>query len=227
MPKQDQTKIISGKDLGQLALKSFCPRCFWIERKFGKAPSVFPGIFSTIDSLTKKSVRRSFAERSCPPDWLRLSNIKRVVEVSKLTMPIIDYGNWILTGNPDDVFELEDGTFHIVDYKTSKYTKAQDALLPMYQVQLNAYAYILSNYESKIVSKLSLIYCEPNENLDTDNDFKMSFTTNILEIGIDSKIVIKLLQNAREILNNEIPPKARFECDKICSWVNNFPGKLI
>jgi len=227
MPKQDQTKIISGKDLGQLALKDFCPRCFWIERYFGKSPSIFPGIFSTIDSLTKRSTKRSFFERSCHPDWLLLTNIKKQIQVPRLKMSVIDYGNWILTGDPDDVFELNDGSYHVVDYKTAKFTEKQDSLLPMYSVQLNAYAYVLPNYEIEPVSKLSLIYCEPNEDLDTDQDFRLSFTPKVLEIDINQEMITRLLQEARRILDNKIPPGARFGCKGICSWIENLPGKLI
>jgi ATP-dependent exoDNAse (exonuclease V) beta subunit len=43
---------------------------------------------------------------------------------------------------PDDVFELEDSTYHIVDYKTARLTETQDELFPKYEVQINAYAYI-------------------------------------------------------------------------------------
>jgi len=227
MPKQDQTKIISGKDLGQLALKDFCPRCFWIERYFGKSPSIFPGIFSTLDSLTKRSTRRSFSERKCNPDWLPLVNIKRQIQIPRLKMPVVDHGNWILTGDPDDVFELNDGSYHVVDYKTAKFTGKQDSLLPMYNVQLNAYAYILPKYGIKPVSKLSLIYCEPNEDIDTDQDFKLGFTSKVLEIDINPEIIIKLLKDARKILDSQAPPDGRFGCKGICSWIGNLPGKLI
>lgn len=227
MPKQDQTKIISAKDLGQLALKDFCPRCFWIERHFGKSPSIFPGIFNTIDSLTKRSVKRSFFERSKHPEWLPLVNIKRRIQVSRLKMPVIKHGNWILTGDPDDVFELNDSSYHVVDYKTAKFTGTQDSLLPMYNVQLNAYAYALSNCGIKPVSKLSLIYCEPNEDLDTDQDFKLSFTPKVLEVDINQEIITKLLLDARRILSSKTLPDAHFACKGICSWIENLPGKLI
>ena len=47
---------ISAKNLGQLVLDDFCPRCFWLKLKLGfKLPfQIFPGIFSTIDSYSKK-----------------------------------------------------------------------------------------------------------------------------------------------------------------------------
>lgn len=51
----EQIKI-SAKNLGQVALEDFCPRCYWIKLKTSnKLPyQIFPGIFSSIDAYTKK-----------------------------------------------------------------------------------------------------------------------------------------------------------------------------
>ena len=47
---------ISAKHLGNINLPDFCPRCFWLKMHTGwKLPyQTFPGIFSSIDSYTKK-----------------------------------------------------------------------------------------------------------------------------------------------------------------------------
>jgi len=217
--KHDKTKIISGKDLGQLALKDFCSRCFWIERKLGKAPSIFPGIFSTLDSLTKKSVKRSYLERNCLPEWLPIKNAARPIEFPRISVPMLKYGNWILTGDPDEVLEMNDGSYHIVDYKTAKFTNKQDDLLPMYQVQLNAYALALPFYNIKPITKLSLLYCEPKEELDSDEDFRLGFTIQSLEIDLQPEIIPNLLLKARGILNNDSPPLSKKNCRGICSWL--------
>jgi hypothetical protein len=46
---------ISAKNLGELALHNYCPRCFWLKLKLNnRLPfQIFPGIFSAIDSYTK------------------------------------------------------------------------------------------------------------------------------------------------------------------------------
>lgn len=217
--KYDRTKIISGKDLGQLALKDFCPRCFWIERKLGKAPSIFPGIFSTIDSLTKKSVKRSYLERNCLPGWLPIKNAVRPIEFPRISVPMLEYGGWILTGDPDEVFEMDDGSYHIVDYKTAKFTNKQDDLLPMYRVQLNAYALALPVYDIKPITKLSLLYCEPKGELESDENFCLGFTTHSLKIDLQPEIIPELLLKARTILENNTPPPPPINCKGICSWL--------
>lgn len=220
MPKQDSTKVISGKDLGQLAIDTFCPRCFWYERKYGKAPGIFPGIFSTLDSISKKSTKRSFVEAGKKPGWLPIEGIKRPIKFPRIHV-IVDHGNWILTGVPDDVFEREDKGYHIVDYKTAKYTGTQDKLLPMYEVQLNAYAYALPHHGIEPITNLSLVYCEPSENIESDEDFKLSFTTKVLHINLNTGMIPTLLIKAREILNSQEPPEPNINCKGICTWINN------
>jgi hypothetical protein len=228
MPRQDQTKIISGKDLGQLALPSFCSRCFWLERHFGKAPSIFPGIFSTLDSLTKRSVSRSFSERAKHPDWfpIRDKNIREILKIPRISIPISEYGNWTLTGDPDNVFKMEDSSYYIVDYKTARFTGRQDELLPMYEVQLNAYAFALERQGKKPISRLSLIYCEPGEDLDSDNDFRLTFKTKLLDIEIKPEIIPELLLKARAILSRTIP-SAHAGCRGICSWAEQIQNHFI
>lgn len=224
--KQDRTKIISGKDLGQLALNDFCPRCFWLERKYGKPPSIFPGIFSTIDSLTKKSVKRSCLENNRLPGWLTVKNAVRAVDFPRISIPMLEFGNWVLTGDPDEVLELSDGSYHVLDYKTAKFTDTQDQLLPMYETQLNVYALALPAYGIKPISKLSLLYCEPKEELDSDEHFCLSFIVQELEIKLRPEIVPELLSKARAILDEPSPPAPRVHCQGICAWLER-PGAEI
>ena len=55
---------ISGKDLGALPMKGFCPRCFWISRRARPPWQIFPGIFSSIDSYSKKVAHGQFDRRA-------------------------------------------------------------------------------------------------------------------------------------------------------------------
>jgi len=215
--KQDKTKVISAKDLGKLDMLDFCPRCFWMERHLGSSPSIFPGIFSTLDALTKRNVHGCFSENKTFPSWLSVPGAVEVEESDiYFKLPIKDRG-WILVGKPDDIFKLEDGTYHIVDYKTAKYTGRQDELFPMYKVQLNAYAYLAKEYGFEPVSKLSLIYCQPNEQLDSYDNFKLSFSIYELDVPLDTGMIPELLSRAREIIDNPIP-EPRIGCKGICDW---------
>jgi len=119
---------ISAKNLGKLALDSFCPRCFWIQLHtgFSKLPyQVFPGIFSSLDSYNKKIVKSWFDQNAELPKWL--SGFSEVVEwinpphFSKFKYydPETDI---LLTGEADGIFRKSDGSYIIADFKTAKLT---------------------------------------------------------------------------------------------------------
>ena len=63
---------ISAKNLGQLKLPDYCPRCFYLKLKLQfKLPfQIFPGIFSTIDSYSKKITWQYFKKHKKLPPWL-------------------------------------------------------------------------------------------------------------------------------------------------------------
>lgn len=200
-------------------MPDFCPRCFWLERNIDKPPSLFPGIFSTLDAVTRRSTHRCFSKKREVPNWLPITNIAEVVEDDILFKLPVEHGNWILVGRPDDIFKTKDNDYHIVDYKTAKFTKRQDELFPLYEVQLNVYAYLAEKYGFKPISDLSLVYCEPNEDLDNDEDFKLGFKSHRVEVDLKLDIVPKLLLMAREIANKKEPPKPMDNCKGICQWL--------
>jgi len=226
MGKQMSNQIrISAKNLGEVALPHFCPRCFWVKLQLNnKLPfQIFPGIFSSIDSYTKRIVHSWFDKYGGPPLWLRgLGNIIGYIEPPHFSKyNILDLKtNILLTGSPDAVFIRSDNSHIIVDYKTARYTGAQDTLFPMYEAQLNAYALIGKQCGLEPISDLALIYMEPvtdegavasDENCH-DDGFGMGFTANIHKVTLDLNIVPPLLAKTREIYDLEGPPAGREGC---------------
>ena len=218
---------ISAKNLGSLALPNHCPRCFWIKLKLGnKLPwQIFPGIFSSIDSYSKKITWTYYQKYNQLPPWFnKFGNFIRPISVphhSKFRI-INDETNVTLTGVPDDVFLCGDGSYFIIDYKTAKFTKNADKLLPLYKVQLNGYAYIFEKLGMGKVSGLILCYYEPctevgADRLDSlllDQGFRMNFKAHLLEIGLDAEgVVVPLLMQARELGDRKIAPKGRDGCE--------------
>jgi len=228
MTKQDRLKTISVRELGSLALPDFCPRCFWFERHTDPTRFPFPGIFNTLDSVSKKSVYRSFLQRGVKPDWLPVSDVVDVVKGSLHFHYVDKTSGWTLIGEPDSIFKLKDRTYHIVDYKTAKFTETQDKLFPLYEVQLNGYAFLAPLREIepiKPISKLSLVYCEPNSELHNDTDFTLGFTTKPLNVELKTELIPQLLKKAREIVDQKTPPPARQDCTGICSWIERILEK--
>lgn len=228
----DQIRI-SGKNLGAVALPNFCPRCYWIKLKLGdKLPyQIFPGIFSSIDSYTKKIVHSWFDKKNQQPNWLNsLGKFKGYINPPTFHKfnTIVDEFNILLTGSPDGVLLFEDDSYAIVDYKTAKYTGAQDSLFPMYETQLNAYTFIANALNYPRINKLALIYTEPitdgeklslEENF-LDYGFAMEFNAQIVGVKINQDLLNPLFEKVRQIFEMNQPPNSAFGC-KDCPKVDN------
>lgn len=234
MLKQTRLKYIGVKDLGSLAMPDFCPRCFWFERHYGPFPTLFPGIFNVLDSVSKKSVYRSFLQRKKLPDWLNIPGVIEILPLEKVgkvethqnrkyLVALHKKSGWILRGTPDGIFKLKDGTLHIADFKTARFTKKQDELFPLYEIQLNGYALLAHKFS---VSKLSLVYCEPNSELENDIDFSLKFSPKIIPIELNPKIIPELLMKAREIVDRKSPPPARPNCKWTCFYVDRIDSEV-
>jgi hypothetical protein len=200
---------------------------------------IFPGIFSSIDSYTKNIVAESLRRESLP-SWLQELDVVNYIEpphYSKFSFTIPDPDiNFILRGTPDAIFQRKDGSFLIADYKTARWTDTQDELYPLYEVQLNVYAYIAQKLGLfQPLSGLSLIYMEPLTGAEDvsdrrnfrDDGFSMGFRAKIKEVPLyrtDNNIK-ELLRKTKEILDKEAPPPGRNgckECDNVKGLVQLF-----
>lgn len=217
----DDEIVISGKDLGALALKTFCPRCFWLKMRCDKKLpyQIFPGIFSSIDSYSKKITNLHYEKAACVPEWLApFGKLVKPVKAPHFTkFYIVDpKTNVRLRGVADEIVQTQDGSYIILDYKTAKYTGNQDDLLPMYEVQLNSYAYIGNHGDFKPVTGIGLVYYEPVTDLTLEsidqvvlsNGFHLAFNSNIHPLKLDPENMIPpLLQKVRDIVSRKKPPK--------------------
>jgi len=155
---------ISAKNLGNLAMPNCCPRCFWLKLNCKLPYQIFPGIFSSIDSFSKKITWAYYEKFGTLPNWFKpFGDFVRPVKAPGRSVFFVndERTNVKLTGIVDDIFQKENDSYFIVDYKTSRFTGNQDALLPVYKVQLNGYALIAEKCGLKPVSGIGLVYYEP------------------------------------------------------------------
>lgn len=157
---------ISARQLGLLALPGACPRCHWIHFHTGyQLPwQIFPGIFSSIDTYTKRSIHAYRVQHGQWPVCLHPFDVAgEPVQVPHFTrFSRTDRISGVtLRGTPDEIIRRKDGSYAIVDYKTGRYTDGQDKLLPVYLVQLNAYAWIAKASGFHPVEAAGLVYFEP------------------------------------------------------------------
>jgi len=219
-PSQAVSWRISGKVLAQSCLDSFCSRCFWLRQHLAKDKipvpwQTFPGIFNSLDNYSKKLVHGHFDTERLPPPWLTpLGQI-----TGYLPTPTASTFFWEdpvsgirLTGAPDAVFQLADGTLMIADYKTARLTKGQDELGPLYFGQLNAYRRIAEALGWPQVSRLSLIYTEPKSeekaygpSFHETEGFRLHFRVKFKEVEIQLGLTEGLLMKAAKLLQGPIP----------------------
>lgn len=220
---------MSGKNLGGLALASSCDRCAWLKLRLqNRLPfQVFPGIFSSIDAFSKNVIHAYLDEHGAPPPWLTpLGEVTGYIDPphwSQFQLVDKEYGV-LLTGAADGIFTLRDGSLVIADYKTARYTAGQDVLLPMYEVQLNAYRLIAEHLGLGTVSQLALAYTEPVTDgtpatrlIDRDG-FSMPFTVKVVSVALQRDLVPPLLRRVRWLHEMVAPPAGRAGC-KDCARV--------
>ena len=224
---------ISAKNLGSIALKDFCPRCFWIKLKLeNKLPfQIFPGIFSSIDSYTKTIVHSWFDIKGKQPDWLNsLGKFKGYMNPphhSKFNSFVNEF-NILLTGSPDGILIHEDNTISIIDYKTAKFTSTQDSLFPMYEAQLNSYGLIAKQLAYPKINQLALIYAEPItsgeksllEEYYHEYGFAMGFSAHIEMVKLDTSILDPLFDKVRNLYDMIKIPERSENC-KDCEYTES------
>ena len=216
---------ISAKHLGQIALADFCPRCFWTRlRCADKLPfQIFPGIFASFDSFQKRVTTLHHQKYGTAPKWL--DGFGDLGE----PLPIPHHSvfqthdtatNILLTGVPDEMFRQKDGTLVILDNKTARFTKNQDVLLPLYEIQLNGYGFIAERLGMGKVSGLGLVYYEPQTELTTENidavladdGFAMRFSAKLLPLELQLDRIPPLLHQVRSIFDLAKAPTGRDGC---------------
>jgi hypothetical protein len=220
---------ISARTLGELQLPTFCPKCYWIKLRLNnKVPFQIPmpGIFNSLDSYGKNLIHGFFDQNHTLPPWFPgLGNVTGYVEGRILHWSRFKWEDLTtritLRGTPDDIFELADSSFHIVDYKTAKATATQDELFPLYEVQINVYAYIFDLTKLGSINNLSLIYMEPLTeigsgelpSLMSNAAYSLKFKATQKHVPLRAnELVPELLKRARQIIDEPKPRAGRRGC---------------
>lgn len=97
---------ISAKNLGVLAMPDYCPRCFWLKLNCKLPYQIFPGIFSSIDSFSKKITWGYYEKYSTLPNWFKpFGDFARPVKAPGRSVFFVndERTNVKLTGIVDDI----------------------------------------------------------------------------------------------------------------------------
>ena len=216
---------ISATELGSYASSRFCLHCAWVRLHVKKLPfQSFPGIFSTIDRYNKLIVQNHFERERALPTWLQ-----QLGEAGTCVNPphwssfkVLDEKSGVtIRGEADGIFQMSDGSYTIVDYKTSKYSPAQRGMFTAYEVQLNAYAYIGERLGLSPVGRLAPVYMEPvtdeqttqDPSLIDDKGFSMGFEATVVDVALrPDQLVPPLLRRVKEVAEMGQPPAGGSGC---------------
>jgi len=191
-----------------------------------------PGIVSQADTYIKRVVNTHLQRNGSLPPWLisalngSFSGLKfqsvRYVNPAKWQIRLFD-APCVLAGEADAIWEFPDGCWFIADYKMASLTQTQERLLPLYQAQLNAYAYLAQRLQEKTVVGLALIYFEPEHNaqtiadpallLRTKGQLMLGFKCTVVPVNLQSSDWLEnLCLQVFSILSSATPPTGKQGC---------------
>lgn len=175
-----------------------------------------PRIFTVIDSQMKKHFMGKRTETIAPgmPRGVIESSEKWVQSVP-IRLPEHSHTCFI-RGKFDTVVKFDDGTYGVIDFKTSE---AKEPHIPLYGRQLHAYAYALENaalngFSRRPISKLGLLIFEP-EMFATGQHGSASLNGGLswIEIERDDRTFLEFLSNVLSILEQSSPPLNPGTCE--------------
>ncbi len=194
-----------------------CHYCFYLKVKHGIVlRGIFPGIFGKMANLTSQFyLGRSTADISptLPPGTVKLR--EGWVKSEPISPPGAKSQCYI-SGRFDAVIEFEDGSYGIVDYKTSE---AKDEQAAFYSRQLGAYAYALEHPAPRAlglspVTRMGLFVVTPDRFEPTLNDEVVFVNKTVwMDVPRDDTAFLALLGEVVRLLDASEPPESAEDCE--------------
>lgn len=194
-----------------------CPRCFYLKivRGFNRPAAPFPKIFNRIDKLMKDFFTGKpthSLSHLLPEGVVKFS--EKWVQSHPYTIPTHSH-SFFIRGKLDTLVEFADGTFGVIDFKTSE---AKPEHLAFYSRQLHAYAFALENpsigsFSVSPISRLGLLYVEPTH-LEQSNGERIAYIGKATwqECPKDIEAFLEFLGQVINVLEQPDPPSKGKEC---------------
>ncbi len=205
-----------------------CKRCFYlrIARSFQRPRPIMPKIFTLIDSEMKNYYSQKRTEdiaTEMPPGVVAYG--EKWVESQPITLPGFS-ATCFVKGKFDTVVRFDDGTFGVIDFKTSQ---RKSEHIPLYSRQLHAYAYALEHpgghgFAAKPVTQLGLLVFEPSQYRQGKTG-RVGFAGDISWVPVprDDAKFMEFLTQVVTILESPEPPPANPDCGW-CKYRQNSRG---
>ena len=220
----DQEKIFKVAPSGlDYALK--CRRCLWLSHKGIKLDAFFPPIFNAFDLIQKKFLITQSVKlmSQALPDGRIMTELNGFIGSS--TLKDKKGRDFVINGKTDVVieFKTEPKKYGIVDLKT---TNINPSKIANYKLQLEAYATIFENPNSKTpkfpsVEELGLYLFEPKEITNISNQTcNMKFETLYLKGNRCHDELINRVTDIIDIYLIKEPPNYNPACTS-CKFVTS------
>jgi hypothetical protein len=194
-----------------------CPRCFYLKVALGinRPPVPFPSIFSNIDLLMKRMFAgKNTAEFSSDLPAGKVLFSGKWVESTPIHSRRTDVSCYI-RGIFDSVLQFDDGSFAVVDFKTSQPNPHH---VEFYGRQLRAYAYALEHpAPGKLalapITRLGLLCVEPID-IDRDEHGRIRYVGDVTWLAVpkDEPAFMTFLEQVMQVLSAPEPPPAAEKC---------------
>ena len=195
-----------------------CKRCFYlrIARGFQRPRPIMPKIFTLIDSEMKTFYSQKRTEdiaKGMPPGIVAYGE----KWVESLPISVAGFASTCyVKGKFDTVVRFDDGTFGVVDFKTSQ---RKSEHIPLYSRQLHAYAHALEHparggFAASPVTQLGLLVFEPSQYTQGKTG-RVGFAGDISWVPVprDDAKFMGFLTEVMTILESPEPPPANPECE--------------
>jgi hypothetical protein len=194
-----------------------CKRCFYLKtiNKFTRPSTPMPAIFTKIDGLMKDYFEGKLTSEFTPdlPTGVIQHGDKSVYsQPIKLTGHLLEC---YITGRLDTVVKFEDGSYGVVDFKTST---PKPTHVAFYGRQLHSYMYALENpAPGKLllspISKLGLLVVEPNA-IDRTRDGHIAYLGSVTyqDVPRDDRAFLAFLGDVLTVLEQPDPPSPADNC---------------
>jgi len=202
-----------------------CKRCFYLKVKYKilfRGP--FPGMFGKMGDLTSNfylDKPSSEISPELPAGFVKFR--EKWVKSAPISFPDTTT-QCIIKGRFDAIMAFEDGSYGIIDYKTSDASKEKAAF---YSRQLSTYAYALENpapgaQSISPITRLGLFIITPNR-YERMRNGELAFVTRTtwMEVPRDDATFLALLGEIVRLLDMPTPPDPAEDCG-LCNYRKDY-----
>jgi len=213
-PATQRICIVSPSDFAFLLQD--CAHCYYLKvREKLTRPGMVPGVFTAIDRQMRNFFEGQRTERVAPHLPPGVFDCREQWVTSK---PLSFPGRGVqlvLRGKLDALVRFDDGSFAVVDFKTSANSEGK---ADTYSYQLNAYAHALENapagkFGVSPVRTLGLLIFEPRVFSSAQAAAQLSGAFSWVPIRHDAERFLRFLGDVAAILDSASPPAPSPDCD--------------